>query len=387
MSQENNQLRYETLAEKWLEGTITPAEAKEYADWYNANQDTPLEIPASFVTDEATHELRMLQKLAERRGVQSPVVSLVPARKRIWWAAAAALVVGTGSYFWLQQQTPSNDPTNKQVAIQADVLPGSDKAILTLSNGQQILLDSASNGTLAAQGNASIIKQANGSLAYVTANDQKNKEILYNTMSIPRGGQYQLTLPDGSRVWLNAASTLKYPTSFTGQERVVELTGEGYFEVAQDAGKPFRVKVNGMQVAVLGTSFNIMAYPEEKSTNTTLLTGAVKVMQHQVEKILTPGQQAAVDNQSGQVTVEEVPTEQAIAWKEGMFRFSSDNIAMVLRQIGRWYNIDIVYQGKIPQGHITGKVPRNMKLSGVLRILELSGVYCKLEKEQLIILP
>jgi len=388
MDQEEAKHRYEVLAEKWLKGTITPEEAKEYADWYNANQDAPVDIPASFAASEAAHEQRMLQNMEERIGLHTPVVPLVQKHRRLWWGAAAVVVIAAGSYFWLQRQvSPVALPDNNQIASQYDVAPGTNKAVLTLSNGRQIILDSATNGTLALQGNASIVKKEDGSLAYVDAPGNNPPEVLYNIMSIPKGGQYQLTLPDGSRVWLNAASSLKYPTFFAGGERRVELTGEGYFEIAPDAHHPFLVKAGGMQIKVLGTSFNVMAYPDEKSINTTLLSGAVKVLQGNQEKTLAPGEQAAVDHQTGQVIINEVETEQATAWKDGMFRFSSNNIAMVLRQVARWYDIEVVYQGKVPEGHITGKVPRSMKLSGVLRVLELSGVHCKLEKDKLIILP
>lgn len=388
MNQEEAKHRYEVLAEKWLKGTITPEEAREYADWYNTSQDAPVDIPASFAASEAAHEQRMLRQMEERIGMHTPIVPLVQKYRRLWWGAAALLVLAAGSYFWLQQQAaPATAPGNDEIALQYDVPPGTNKAVLTLSNGRQIILDSAANGTLALQGNASIVKQDDGSLTYLDTPGNNTHEVLYNTMSIPKGGQYQLTLPDGSRVWLNAASTLKYPTSFAGKERSVELTGEGYFEIAPDAHQPFLVKAGSLQVKVLGTSFNVMAYADEKSINTTLLSGAVKVLQGTQEKTLTPGQQATVDNQTGLVTINETEAEQAIAWKDGMFRFSSSNMAMVLRQVSRWYDIEVVYQGKVPQGHITGKVPRSMKLSGVLRVLELSGVHCKLEKNKLIILP
>ncbi len=388
MNQEEAKHRYEVLAEKWLKGTITPEEAREYTDWYNTSQDAPVDIPASFAASEAAHEQRMLRQMEERIGMHTPIVPLVQKYRRLWWGAAALLVLAAGSYFWLQQQAaPAAAPGNDEIALQYDVPPGTNKAVLTLSNGRQIILDSAANGTLALQGNASIVKQDDGSLSYLDTPGNNTHEVLYNTMSIPKGGQYQLTLPDGSRVWLNAASTLKYPTSFTGKERSVELTGEGYFEIAPDAHQPFLVKAGSLQVKVLGTSFNVMAYADEKSINTTLLSGAVKVLQGTQEKTLTPGQQATVDNQTGLVTINETEAEQAIAWKDGMFRFSSSNMAMVLRQVSRWYDIEVVYQGKVPQGHITGKVPRSMKLSRVLRVLELSGVHCKLEKNKLIILP
>lgn len=388
MDQEAAKKRQEELAEKWLKGTITPEEAREYADWYNAGQDAPVDMPPNFAPSEAAHEQRMLRNMEERIARQTPVLTGKPIRKWHGWAAAAVLLItAAAGYMWLRPSPAAGPGTDSLANMPADVLPGSNKAVLTLGNGQQIVLDSAANGTLALQGNASIIKKEDGSIAYQQGTHQHNNEVLMNTMAVPKGGQYQLTLPDGSRVWLNAASTIRFPTAFSGKERMVELSGEGYFEIAPDARKPFRVKVQELQVAVLGTSFNIMAYADEKSINTTLISGNVKILQGTNEKILHPGQQAAVDNQTGQVTVNKVATGQAIAWKNGLFRFSSDDIGMVLRQVARWYNIGIVYQDKVPQGHITGKVPRNMKLSGVLQILALSGVHCRLEKDKLIILP
>jgi ferric-dicitrate binding protein FerR (iron transport regulator) len=240
---------------------------------------------------------------------------------------------------------------------------------------------------LAQQGGVRIIKKADGAILYVDEHSGTVTDTLYNTMTVPRGGQYKLTLPDGSRVWLNAASSLKYPVAFSARERIVELNGEGYFEVAATASSPFRVKVRNTQIAVLGTSFNVMAYPDETAIQTTLLTGAVKVKQGNTEKIIAPGQQAVVNNENGHIAVSETETALATAWKDGQFRFSGNNIPMVLRQVSRWYNIDIVYQGSVPQGHITGKVPRNMKLSGVIRILELSGIRCRQEAGRLLIFP
>ncbi|MBC9932987.1 FecR family protein [Chitinophaga qingshengii] len=386
MSGEKEQSRYETLAEKWLKGTITPEEANEYADWYNAGQAEPVDIPASFATDEATHEERIWRQIAARAGFGNNTVTATPLRRRRWWAAAAvtAAIVTAGSYWYHQHHTHVPASPTTQVS---DALPGSDKAILTLSNGRRIVLDSAGNGALAQQGGVRIVKKEDGSLLYVDDQTGAVTDTLYNTMSVPKGGQYKLVLPDGSRVWLNAASTLKYPVAFSNRDRTVELDGEAYFEVAASAAHPFLVKVRHTQVAVLGTSFNIMAYPDETGIHTTLLNGAVKIKQGTIEKMLAPGQQAVVNNNNGAITVGETETALATAWKDGQFRFSANNIPMVLRQISRWYNIDIVYQGNIPQGHITGKVPRNMKLSGVIRILELSGIRCRQEAGRLLIFP
>lgn len=380
MSEEQSPSRYEILAEKWLTGTITPEEAKEYADWYNAGQDAPVDIPAALASSESDHEQRMLRQIKNNLGMQQSTSTRV--RKYVWWAAAAILLGVVTTSYLLTHRTPTPQPP--LAAIQ-DVMPGSDKAILTLGNGQQVILDSSSSGQIAAQGNVAIIKKDDGSLLYTSPENTHTHEVLYNTLTVPRGGQYKLTLPDGSRVWLNAASTLKYPTAFTGPQRIIELNGEGYFEVAPQAGKPFFVYTRQVKVAVLGTSFNIMSYPDEKNVYTTLLSGAVKVTSGQQEKLLTPGHQAIADNDNNEMLVQEVETSQTIAWKEGMFRFAGNNIPMVLRQISRWYDIDIEYQGTPPSGHLTGKVPRQMPLSDVMRILELSGVHSRLEKGKLIV--
>ncbi|SKA47807.1 ferric-dicitrate binding protein FerR, regulates iron transport through sigma-19 [Chitinophaga eiseniae] len=387
MSQEKEQSRYEVLAEKWLKGTITPEEAQEYAAWYNAGQDDAVEIPVSFAASEAEQENRIWNQIAARTGIPGHTATVAPSRRRRWWAAAAVTAaIVTAGYCWHHWHTKT--PLSQQMAtIVQDAAPGSDKAVLTLSNGRQILLDSAGNGALAQQGGVRIIKKEDGSILYVDEHSGALTDTLYNIMSVPKGGQYKLVLPDGSRVWLNAASSLKYPVVFSNRERSVELNGEGYFEVAASASSPFSVKVRNTQIAVLGTSFNIMGYADENGIHTTLLNGAVKVKQGTTEKILAPGQQAVVNNENGHISVGETETTLATAWKDGQFRFSGNNIPMVLRQISRWYNIDIVYQGSVPQGHITGKVPRNMKLSGVIRILELSGIRCKQEAGRLLVFP
>ncbi|QJB38178.1 FecR domain-containing protein [Chitinophaga oryzae] len=387
MSQEKEQSRYEALAEKWLKGTITPEEAQEYAAWYNAGQDAPVDIPASFAASEAEQEKRIWNKITARTGFPGHTATVAPSRRRRWWVAAAVTAaIVTAGYCWHHLQTKTL-PARQLATHAPDAAPGSDKAVLTLSNGRQILLDSAGNGALAQQGGVRIVKNEDGSILYVDEHSGALTDTLYNIMSVPKGGQYKLILPDGSRVWLNAASSLKYPVAFSNRERSVELTGEGYFEVTASAASPFRVTVRNTQIAVLGTSFNIMGYADETGIQTTLLSGAVKVKQGTTEKMLTPGQQAVVNNENGRISVGETETALATAWKDGQFRFSGNNIPMVLRQIGRWYNIDIVYQGSIPQGHITGKVPRNMKLSGVIRILELSGIRCRQEAGRLLVFP
>lgn len=272
--------------------------------------------------------------------------------------------------------------------------PGTNKAILTLADGKQIVLDEAKNGNLADQGNTKVIK-LNGQIAYnefaMAVPNGKNAAVAYNTVTTPRGGQYQLILADGSRVWLNAESSLRFPTSFQGKERRVELAGEGYFEIAKDATKPFIVKINTTseekdEVEVLGTHFNIMAYNDEGIVKTTLLEGSVKINRNNKIAMLKPGQQAKLQNQSIKV-VEDVDTDEAIAWKNGYFQFTSANLQQVMRQIARWYDVDISYEGKIPERKFGGKISRDNNASEVLKVLELSKVKFRIENRKIIVTP
>jgi ferric-dicitrate binding protein FerR (iron transport regulator) len=304
-----------------------------------------------------------------------PIESVAPVRSVKWGRIAAAAIVlfllGTTTYLWLNR-TPHNiarteNPSNP---FKNDVLPGGNKATLTLANGSSIILDSAANGTLAQQGNAKVLKTANGQLAYNTDNE-KPAEVLYNTLATPRGGQYQLVLPDGSKVWLNAASSIRYPTAFTGKQRGVEITGEAYFEVAKNAAMPFMVKANGMEVKVLGTHFNVNAYDDETMVKTTLLEGAVRITKGVATAILKPGQQAQLINDQ-LLTINNADVEEAMAWKNGKLVFKQAAIKTIMRQAARWYDVEVVYKGKIEDTY-TIDVPRTVPASQLFRLLEQSG--------------
>jgi ferric-dicitrate binding protein FerR (iron transport regulator) len=239
-----------------------------------------------------------------------------------------------------------------------------------LADGSTIILDNVQNGTLAQQGNTKVIKE-DGKLAYNLTSTGIN-EVLYNTISTPRGGQYQVDLPDGSRVWLNAASSLHFPTAFVGKERRVEITGEAYFEVAKNKAQPFIVSVNGAEVQVLGTHFNVMAYNDENAIKTTLLEGSVKFVNGSTSSLLKPGQQSQL-SENGQVkVVSNVDVDAVTAWKNGNFDFQGEDIETVMRQLSRWYNVDVVYRNK-PDELFYAEIPRNTKLSDVLKALELTG--------------
>jgi ferric-dicitrate binding protein FerR (iron transport regulator) len=297
-------------------------------------------------------------------------------RKIRWWPyAAAAVTIGMIGWLYLKPVPEPSVPLVATTIHKTDIQAGSNKATLTLADGSTIALDSI--GIL--QQGATTIRRKPGILQY--AAQGKQETVSFNTLSTPRGGQYQVMLPDGSKVWLNAASRLKYPTAFNGKERIVELEGQAYFEIAKNAHQPFKVHVNGTDIQVLGTSFDVMAYPDEKTTNTTLLEGAVKV----ADKILKPGQQAAVSGSD--INIRQVNTEDVIAWKNGYFSFRDADLPTVMRQLSRWYDVTISYHGAIPQGTFSGEIGRTLSLEQALQILEQTRVHFKIEGRQIVILP
>jgi transmembrane sensor len=347
--------------------------------------DLMWQAPAAEQADVTAREVMLKSIMAT--DITLPFVETArPVRILQWWWAAAVVtgvLVAAAGYWWLQ-------PTHSVAPVPAiaaryknDVAPGGNKAILTLGDGSSITLDEAKNDTLGKQGNTSIIKLQNGEVLYKDAGT--TTAVTYNTLTTPRGGQYQLTLPDGTQVWLNAASSLHFPTSFTGNSREVALTGEGYFDVAPLPGKPFHVKVNGTEIAVLGTQFNVMAYTNEQVMAVTLLEGAVNVSKNGIVKKLQPGQQARIPA-SNNITVTNVDTQGAVAWKNGFFIFERADIATVMRQLERWYDIEVVYEGTPREMHFGGGIQRSLPLSRVLNILEKNQVLFKIEGRKITVL-
>lgn len=299
--------------------------------------------------------------------------------RKWWWAAAIFILFSTVAYLYISQQKEKPVVAAK-AAETKDILPGGDRAILTLADGSKIALDSAASGQLAKQGNASVIKLANGEIRY-NVNGHSQGEIMMNTMSTPRGGQYQLILPDGSKVWLNAASTISYPAVFTGNERKVKVSGEVYLEVAQNKGKPFVVDVDGKStVQVLGTSFNINSYADEGNIKTTLINGSVRINQ---QTVLKPGQQATIAGNN--VTIHKANTDQVLAWKNGNFDFTGLDFKAFMRQLERWYDIEIKYEKDLPDFKSEGQVDRGVTLAGMIRFLSNFGIRAHLEGRVLII--
>ena len=327
----------------------------------------------------AIHDkIRAESKQARRR--------VIPFRR----IAIAASVIGLLllSAFLLYNRNTSRGTINAELnehRFKNDVLPGSDKATLTLADGSTVVLDDAQNGTLAQQGGSTVIKLG-GKLMYDPAN-KISKEIVYNTISTPNGGQYQLELPDGSLVWLNATSSIHFPTSFVGKERRVEITGEAYFEVAKNRDMPFIVAVNGAEVQVLGTHFNVNAYSDEDNVKTTLLEGSVKFVSGANTNMLKPGQQSQLTTNGLIKVVSNVDVDEVVAWKNGMFDFESAGIETVMRQLSRWYDVEIEYKGKTDDLFIA-EMRRNIKLSDALKALELTGkVKFEIQGKKIIVMP
>ena len=308
---------------------------------------------------------------------------------RLAAAAAIAGLIAMGIYFFLRPDPSMQVAKTENVRSgnNNDVLPGKNTATLTLSDGTTVILDEAKNGTISTQGNTKILKLDNGILSYNASHKGNVVEVLYNTISTPKGGQYQVLLSDGSKVWLNAASSLKFPASFTGKERKVELLGEAYFEVAKNDKMPFKVEADGMEVEVLGTHFNINSYDDESTVRTTLLKGSVRINGAKSKSFLKPGQQAKLERDGDIKIVNNADVDQAVAWKEGRFQFNRADIHEVMRQIARWYNVIIEYKG-IVSSHFGGTISRDVNLSQVLEMLQLTGeVKFHVEDKKVVVTP
>ena len=326
-------------------------------------------------------------------------------------AASVLIIIGAGgAWLWFSGHRPiPASPTAAPAVATSDVQPGGNKAILTLTDGRRIDLGTTADGVLADQGNTKVSKVSAGQLAY---NKEKNKEkpvtTAYNSLSTPPAGQFKLRLPDGTLVWLNNASVLRFPVAFTGAERTVELAGEAYFEVTRDPGHPFRVLVHKGEAAaalsglssytqpvaddagiiqVLGTSFNIMAYNDEPSEHTTLVEGAVRVTENNQSALLRPAEQSSLDAHGKLHITTDVNVPEVIAWKNGYFHFDHASLETTMRQIARWYDIEVVYQGQIPPQAFNGRIQRDLPLSDILKGLENEQVHFKLQGKQLIVTP
>lgn len=386
------------LIEKYKNGTLTEAESVFLNNWYIKYAS---EQPSSFDPAELEGNLDQVWTAIEgnlsdqEHGFRKE--RLKPVAKRSLWpriAAAASVLLVTGLAFYFFNANQGTIPESRNSMAKTEIRPGGNRAFLTLADGSKISLNEAANGQLASQAGITITKTKNGQLIYTIADQQSAKPgNLYNTIETPRGGQYQINLPDGSKVWLNAETKLKFPVSFADKkERKVELSGEAYFEVAklktQGIKMPFIVASSGQEVEVLGTHFNVNAYSDENSTKTTLLEGLVRVSEllRPRNAILKPGQQSSLTATG--LSLKNVDTEQAVAWKNGQFMFSNEPLTQVMKEVSRWYNVEVEYKGDFSNVVIGGSVSKFTDIREVLDVLALAGkVNFKTEGTKVIVSP
>ena len=376
------------LTQRFVSGTATDEEKALLHEWYDAADKEEIELV--FLPNRETEDDVKKRIMA---GLQTAIEQEPKAPTRhigyyARWIAAAAVLVAvsiTGFYFWKGYKTRRAAVGEVQVAAsQKDLLPGGNKATLMLGDGSKLNLEAAVNGVIRKVAGTVIDKQ-DGLLRYKVSATDPAPEM--NTIQTPRGGQYQVILPDGTRVWLNAASSLTYPTAFTGGDRTVQLKGEAYFEVADNKDKPFKVMVDKMRVNVLGTHFNVMAYDDENEIKTTLLEGAVTVTEDGASHLMKPGQEGRLDRSTDAFKLLNVDVDKAIAWKNGVFQFGGTTIESVMRDIVRWYDVDVEYQGRTDQ-HFTGTISRSVNASEVFKMLELTGaVHFTIEGKKVIVKP
>ncbi|MGN6417474.1 MAG: FecR family protein [Pseudobacter sp.] len=381
------------LLHKHLQGILSPEEELELESWAS-QQFSNRELLESLNNEEELMQ-KLLQHLPEERqqlrnrifekvlndtlrtSRQETVLHHVR-RGRMWkWMAAAAVVLAAAGIWYLSEKPGKQPAQIVQVTdTLPDIAPGSTGALLTLANGSIINLDSAANSTITAQSGANL-KMENGQLSYEKVK-QPDSSVSWNTITTPNGRQFTILLSDGTKIWLNAASSLRYPAVFTGKERMVTLQGEGYFEVFPDNRHPFRVNTaDGTNVEVLGTAFNINAYLNEPVLKATLLQGSIRVRKENVSAVLKPGQQAIVKQNIS--LLNNIDTDQVIAWKNGYFNLNGMGLEELMRQISRWYNIEVSMEGSIPAKKFWGEIYRGEKLSTVLKFLKNSGIRFRME--------
>lgn len=365
---------YIILYEKFIAGTITQEEEKllfTYSDRFRLEDNRQLWQNEEDLKNRVFHKIK--SKTTEKKF-------------NTWWLAAAVLLttVAAGLVFFNSNYTPEKNAADRSAEWSKNQ---NNAAVLTLADGSVIKLDQANNGVLSASGKVLIKKLKNGELVYdQSGTDANATETANNILNIPRGGQYQITLADGSKVWLNSESRLSYPTDFKGTERIVELTGEAYFEVAKNKEMPFKVKVNGIEIQVLGTHFNVTGY-QNAPVKTTLLEGSVRLCNHKSKMLLKPGQEATADEHTSEILIKEVNTRMAVAWKNGYFAFEDENIVDIMNQVSRWYDIEVAYQGELTDKTFGGTYAKTKSLSELLKGLELTGlVRFKVEGRRVIVM-
>ena len=372
------------LLQRYQSGSVNSLEKELVESWYRQLVETGEWVWSEDEKEQMqyTFETALLKKIEGSSGGNK--IRLMS--KRIWWAASIVILLGAGLYY-LFKSNSSQLPRVVQTKLTNDVqAPQVNRAMVTLANGQNIYLDSINNGAAISQGNTRLVKLSNGVIRYET-NGVEGAKMQYNTLLNPRGSKViNMQLADGTQVWLNAESSLVYPVAFTGDIREVSITGEAYFEVAHDKKKQFIVHKSGVDIIVLGTHFNVNAFEDDDDNiKVTLLEGSVKVKNGSNNGTLKPGQQALVHKEVK--VVNDVNVEKVMAWKNGYFQFDKASLQSVLKQLARWYDVDVVYEGKNRSRQFVGEIERGLSLSEVLQILKINKVAFAIEGRKLIVKP
>jgi hypothetical protein len=385
MDDQHQQLR--DILAKYEAGTITEDELLVLENWYASFEGNPDLIDSLSAEERVFRKNQLQEKIFDQIDAETST-SLAPPKKRFFlhpgnrlWQAAASLIFlcAVSFYIFKQQADQSPIPAKEQ---SSSIHPATNKATLTLGNGEKILLDESKNGELSTEGNIHINKLKSGNLVY-TAGKNVDK-VHVNTLTTPRGGRYQLTLADGTQVWLNAQSSISYPSAFRGSSREVSISGEVYFEVAHNAAMPFRVRSENQVIEVLGTHFNVNTYKAEARTKTTLLSGSIALTHAHQRLMLKPGEQGIVAGES--MSIKNVDPTEVIAWKEGYFDFTDADIGSVVDELGRWYNVDIQYQGATTSETFTGRIPRSWSFEKVLHLLKtFKSIQVEMQGRRLIV--
>ncbi len=380
-----NPLSIKELAHKKLNGTISEEENRLLEEWYqsdSSNQATNWErdIP------EDKFQKIMFQKIMRKVDDYESAKSRKTTTKRILrrFSEVAAILIFVFAGYWIYSERQSSTNLAHQ-EMKQDVLPGTEDAILRIGNNQEINLSKVSDGRIVDNGKTSVDKKS-GLLSYAAINNSVQDKVEIHEIITKRGNQYHLELSDGTKVWMNSASSLKFPERFNSNKRIVELDGEAYFEVAHNASQPFLVKVNGTVVRVLGTHFNISAYKDEKEIKTTLLEGSVQVSKDENNVIIKPGEQAIVTNFSKEpILVSQADLDCTMAWKDGFFEFDGVDLPFILRQLSRWYDVDFELKAFSAKETYGGRISKNLKLSKVLQLLEINNVTFEQDGDKFIV--
>ena len=389
-----NKIEFYNLVTSYLAGTASAEEEKLLLRYYDFLQENQLSWDEDRMGDyeevKKTVYRKALNEIAGHEKGKHNKISYLFLNWRV--AAASIIIILLSTVTWFQLKSPAEQVVkadDKRVADTHDIAPGSNKAILTLADGSQVVLEDAHNGDITRQKNVTISKTKNGQLVYRaggTVRPAENKIPAFNTIKTPVGGQYRVVLSDGTKVWLNSGSSIKFPVTFVGNERSVEIEGEAYFEVAKDKKKPFKVFSDDQVVEVLGTHFNVNAYKDEANIKTTLAEGSVKVSSDGVSNMITPGQQARLSRKSHAMNIVAVDTDAAISWKDGLFVFNDEDIHSIMRKVSRWYGVEVVFQNDINE-KFGGVISKFENVSQVLKILEVTEtIHFKIEKRRITVM-